>query len=230
MVAGLARVVAARDRFVELARDLGPDAPTLCAGWVVRDLVAHLLVLQRDPLAWPGVGVPALAGLTERRVAARDVQLRRRPRHPWRPARPASPSCPTTCPAARCCTTWATVVHTEDMARPNHVPGTAADADLADALWARAQRVAALLGRTRRRGLVLVRTDVAASAAVLLGPETTIWAPLELLVSAYRGPAVAGVGVTDAAAIPSRLAWPRRHTRTRTHADGGGWPVAASDT
>ncbi|WP_300080034.1 maleylpyruvate isomerase family mycothiol-dependent enzyme [Propioniciclava sp.] len=206
MVAGLARVVAARDRFVELARDLGPDAPTLCAGWVVRDLVAHLLVLQRDPLAWPGVGVPALAGLTERRMAAQvasgfdaalDTLAARSPRFPVMPDDlPGGPMLHHL---------GEYVVHTEDMARPNHVPGTAADADLADALWARAQRVAAYFGRTRRRGLVLVRTDVAASAAVLLGPETTVvsGAPLELLVWAYRGPAVAGVGVTDAAAIPS---------------------------
>lgn len=44
----------------------GPDRPTLCGDWATRDLLAHLLVRERQPWAAPGILVPALAALTER--------------------------------------------------------------------------------------------------------------------------------------------------------------------
>jgi uncharacterized protein (TIGR03085 family) len=34
---------------------LGPDAPTLCAGWTTADLAAHLVVRERNVAAAPGV-------------------------------------------------------------------------------------------------------------------------------------------------------------------------------
>src|SRR5690349_5274014 len=34
---------------------LGPDAPTLCAGWTTADLAAHLVVRERDPRSGPGI-------------------------------------------------------------------------------------------------------------------------------------------------------------------------------
>jgi len=58
-----------RHAFCDLALKLGPDAPTLCAGWTARELVAHLLVRERSPLAGVGIAVPQLAGLTERAMA-----------------------------------------------------------------------------------------------------------------------------------------------------------------
>jgi uncharacterized protein (TIGR03085 family) len=45
---------------------VGPDKPTLCAGWNTRDLLAHLLVRERQPWAAPGIVVPALAPVVER--------------------------------------------------------------------------------------------------------------------------------------------------------------------
>ncbi len=56
------------------ALDVGPDHPTLCDGWTVKDLVVHLLVREGSPAA-VGIQVPALAGLTasvSRRVGRRD--------------------------------------------------------------------------------------------------------------------------------------------------------------
>jgi uncharacterized protein (TIGR03085 family) len=41
-----------------------PDQPTLCEGWTARDLLAHLLVRERQPWAAGGILVPALAGIT----------------------------------------------------------------------------------------------------------------------------------------------------------------------
>lgn len=49
--------------------ELGPDRPTLCEGWTTRDLLAHLLVRERQPWAAGGIVVPALAPLTEKSTA-----------------------------------------------------------------------------------------------------------------------------------------------------------------
>jgi uncharacterized protein (TIGR03085 family) len=51
---------------LELARRLGPEAPTLCEGWTTHDLLAHLWVREHVPAAVPGLVVPALHGTTER--------------------------------------------------------------------------------------------------------------------------------------------------------------------
>lgn len=56
-----------RMELLELARRLGPDAPTLCEGWTTHDLLAHLWVREHVPAAVPGLVVPALHGTTERK-------------------------------------------------------------------------------------------------------------------------------------------------------------------
>jgi uncharacterized protein (TIGR03085 family) len=53
------------------ALEVGEQAPTLCGEWTVKDLVIHLLVRERDPIAAPGTFVPVLDKLTER--AARKL-------------------------------------------------------------------------------------------------------------------------------------------------------------
>ena len=60
--------VAQRERaaLVATMREVGPDAPTLCEGWDVRDLAAHLVVRERRLDAAPGIVIPAFAGYTER--------------------------------------------------------------------------------------------------------------------------------------------------------------------
>ena len=59
--------LAAQERrdLTTLARQVGPDAPTLCEGWAVRDLVAHLVVREASPAAL-GAAVPAVRGVVER--------------------------------------------------------------------------------------------------------------------------------------------------------------------
>ena len=37
---------------------LGPQAPTLCKGWLAEDLAAHLMIREHDPLALPGMALP----------------------------------------------------------------------------------------------------------------------------------------------------------------------------
>ncbi|MEV6287059.1 TIGR03085 family metal-binding protein [Kribbella sp. NPDC051770] len=52
----------------DLFDQVGPDQPTLCAGWSTHDLAAHLWVRESDPVAGPGIMIPALADTTERRM------------------------------------------------------------------------------------------------------------------------------------------------------------------
>lgn len=62
-----------RERLADLLAEAGPDAPTLCGGWLTRDLAAHLVVRERRPDAALGLVIPPLAGWTakvERRYAA----------------------------------------------------------------------------------------------------------------------------------------------------------------
>ncbi|MEU4236554.1 TIGR03085 family metal-binding protein [Actinoplanes sp. NPDC026619] len=49
-----------RHQLADLLLRLGPDAPTLCAGWTTRDLAAHLVVRERRPDSAIGMLVPPL--------------------------------------------------------------------------------------------------------------------------------------------------------------------------
>jgi uncharacterized protein (TIGR03085 family) len=55
-----------RAALAALLDETGPDAPTLCAGWQTRDLVAHLVLRERRPDAAAGVMGGPLAGHTAR--------------------------------------------------------------------------------------------------------------------------------------------------------------------
>ena len=55
-----------RTGLCDLLNELGPEAATLCDGWLTKDLAAHLFVRERRPLAMPGLLVGgALAKLTD---------------------------------------------------------------------------------------------------------------------------------------------------------------------
>ncbi|GAA2651643.1 TIGR03085 family metal-binding protein [Paractinoplanes durhamensis] len=55
-----------RHLLADLLLRLGPDAPTLCAGWTTRDLAAHLVVRERRPDSAAGMLLPPLRGYGER--------------------------------------------------------------------------------------------------------------------------------------------------------------------
>ena len=67
---------AERAHLSDLLDELGPEAPTLLASWTTRDMAAHLVLRERDPLAGPGLVLPGAWGrLAERRrraLALRD--------------------------------------------------------------------------------------------------------------------------------------------------------------
>jgi uncharacterized protein (TIGR03085 family) len=50
------------------ALEAGEDAPTLCTGWAVKDLVIHLLIRERDPIAATAIMVPQLEKVAERKA------------------------------------------------------------------------------------------------------------------------------------------------------------------
>lgn len=53
-----------------LLEELGPEAPTLIEGWTAKDLAAHLVLRDRDPVAGPCLVLPGpFQGIAERRRA-----------------------------------------------------------------------------------------------------------------------------------------------------------------
>ncbi len=57
-----------REQICSLLDELGPDAPTILGKWTTHDLVAHLVLRERDILAGPGLVIPgAWARFAEQR-------------------------------------------------------------------------------------------------------------------------------------------------------------------
>src|SRR5436309_10154777 len=64
-----------RAQLSDLLDELGPGAPTLLTPWTTRDIVAHLVLRERDYLAGPGLVLPGAWGrLAERRRRALAVR------------------------------------------------------------------------------------------------------------------------------------------------------------
>jgi uncharacterized protein (TIGR03085 family) len=185
--------LAGRER-AELSDELdavGPDRPTLCAGWATRDLLAHLLVRERLPWAAPGIVVPALAPITQRAMRSYDtvpwherVGLLRSGPPVWSPMRPAR--------IDAAANGGELVVHHEDVRRgePGWEPRPA-DPERDEAVWALVQRSARMLYRRSPVGVVLRRPSgeqvpaKPGSAVVTLVGE-----PIELLLHAFGRAAV----------------------------------------
>ncbi len=188
-----------RDLVARTATELGPDAPTLCPPWTVRDLLAHLVVRETRPDTLPGIGLPLppLQRHTERvqdEVAARPFaelvdQVRSGP-PPWWPTR---------LPVLdRAVNVAELAIHHEDLARAR--PGWA-PTDLPDPvpaqLWGTVRTAGRLLYRDAPCGVVVVapghgraavrRPPAGRGSVVLTG------APLELLLHAFGRDQVARV-------------------------------------
>jgi uncharacterized protein (TIGR03085 family) len=123
-----------RTTLCDLFVNLGPDAPTLCEGWLTADLAAHLVVRERRPDSGPGLVWPPLAGYTDKiRRAVRD-------RTPWdklvETVRSGPPRLLRSLDGPM--NTVEFFIHVEDVRRaragwePRPIPP-----ELADALWAR---------------------------------------------------------------------------------------------
>ena len=135
----------------------GPAAPTLCEGWLTRDLAAHVFVRERRPLAMPGIllgGVFARLNAASMRASLRRYgfgglveKTRSGPPLFWRPFDEAA-------------NLVEFFVHTEDVRRaaPGWEPRE--DPRLDDALWVALTRGSRLMTRKLRGvGLELERPD-----------------------------------------------------------------------
>jgi uncharacterized protein (TIGR03085 family) len=178
-----------RSQLCDLLATLGPDRPTLCAGWRTRDLAAHLVLRESRPDAMPGIVLPGLSRWTARvqaSIASGDFQpLVTRLRHgpprlsPFRPAR-----------IDEAANGVEFFVHHEDVrrAQPDWVPRRL-PADVEDVLWRRARSVARLRWWRARCGVTLVR-DSGERAVVRRAPAGAPTAVLrggaaELLMYAF---------------------------------------------
>ncbi|MDQ7993633.1 MAG: maleylpyruvate isomerase family mycothiol-dependent enzyme, partial [Propionicimonas sp.] len=57
-----------RAALVDALREADPHAPTLCEGWTVHDLAAHVWLREHEPASLAGSLLPALAGRTTERM------------------------------------------------------------------------------------------------------------------------------------------------------------------
>ena len=164
-----------RRLLADLLLELGPDQPTLCAGWTTRDLAAHLVVRDRRPDASAGQLLPPLRDHGERvrlATAARPYpevieDLRRPP--VWSPV-----SNPLLDEAAN---TIEFFVHHEDArrARPEWLPRELDPGEQA-AIWRQVRFTGRLV--LRRAGVpVIVLSEGFGSFSVGERPRVTVSGP-----------------------------------------------------
>jgi uncharacterized protein (TIGR03085 family) len=144
-----------RSALVRLLRETGPDAATLCTGWMTLDLAAHLVTRERQPLAGPGLLIKRLHPLTaalERRAKQRGYetlleQIEAGP-PPWTPAG-WSPRLDSAMNLAEF------FVHHEDVRRPCEQSPRRLPEGESEALARTARTLARLIARRARARLTL---------------------------------------------------------------------------
>src|SRR3954471_19962720 len=156
----LAFVASERAALADLCEEVGPDAPTCCAGWTTAHLAAHVVVRDRRLDAQPGYAAEAF-GRGDRLAAwAHGVEDHLRTTTPYAEVVSRARSGPPVWlaaawpPVARLINTTELAIHHEDVprAQPDWAPRQLTTADQ-DALWS----AAALYARrgAGSRGLVL---------------------------------------------------------------------------
>ncbi|GGM63723.1 TIGR03085 family protein [Thermopolyspora flexuosa] len=176
-----------RTALCDLLEQVGPDAPTLCAGWTTADLAAHLVLRERRFDAVPGIGFAPLAPYTAK------VQRRIRDRHSWPElvglVRQGPPVwSPYRLPAADALVnTLELFIHHEDVrrARDGWEPRELPEA-LQDLLWRRLRTMAPFMLRKAPVGVVLRRPDGARTGGRKAEPYVVVTGePQELLLFAF---------------------------------------------
>ncbi len=175
---------AERERLLDLAVEVGPDAPTLCGDWTVKELVAHLWVREHSVSA-AGIVVPGLGGAADRAVArtARKRSFRSlvdRVRGRWSPLRLPG--------IDQALNTIEFFVHHEDIRRAQHAweprPLPLEDQD---ALW-RAIKVSGR-GLVRPAGVAtdILRTETGERATLRSGQDPVVISgpPAEIVLFLY---------------------------------------------
>lgn len=191
-----------RAALCDLALEVGADSPTLCAGWNAQDLVVHLLVRERRPLAAAGIVLSPFARFTDH--ASRSVGRRE---YDELVARLRSPGAMFAVPAVdRAANTLEFLVHHEDLrrGRTGWQPRSLDPADV-DELWSRLARSMSFIGRRLPVPVVLRRRDTGATTVARAGddPVTITGDVVELILFLFGRSAVVGLeldGPDDAVA------------------------------
>ncbi len=173
---------AERAALCDLFGEVGPDAPTLCAGWATYDLAAHLFIREHKPLSGPGLVMGGAAARLTARILERAKQ-----RHSYADlvdrVRRGPP--PWTAPFDGLMNLTEYFVHHEDVRRgggDNTARTGVEGAVIEDALWKMLRRGAKFMTRpVKDTGVDLVRPDgdviharPGASVATITGPAGEI--------------------------------------------------------
>jgi uncharacterized protein (TIGR03085 family) len=181
-----------RRALADLLAELGPDAPTLCAGWDTAHLAAHVVVRDSRPDALPGLGLESSAVGRPLTAWTHTLEDRRRTSTPYAElvagVRAGPPAwMPFAWPGiGRAVNTAEFAIHHEDVRRAQ--PGWARRSlppEAQDELWRNVVFSARRAAGGRRGGLVLRRSDrPGVEKRVGSGePVTTVTGePLELLL------------------------------------------------
>jgi uncharacterized protein (TIGR03085 family) len=182
-----------RHALCDLALALGEEAPTLCAGWDAKDLVAHLVVREHRPLAGLGIAVPALSGLAEREMAKVERQD-----FPALVARVRTPGLTPYAlpPVDRLVNTLEYFVHHEDLRRAQS-GWEPRDLDPRDqsSLWSQVKLAGRGLVRKAGVPVQIRRSDTGETAALRRGPEPVVVTglPSEIVVLLFGRDRVRGL-------------------------------------
>ncbi|MEV7679256.1 TIGR03085 family metal-binding protein [Streptomyces sp. NPDC088341] len=189
---------AKRERLLlaDLLEAAGPEAPTLCDGWLTRDLTAHVVVRERRPDAAGGMLVPALRNRLERVQAEYAAKPYEELIHLIRtgPPRLSPYGIKQIDEAANAIEFY---VHAEDVrrAQPDWTPREL-DRVFSDALWSRLEKGGRMLGRRSPVGLVLRRPDGQTAVAHRGTPVVTVTGePGELVLFVFGRQAVTDVAL-----------------------------------
>jgi uncharacterized protein (TIGR03085 family) len=196
-----------RNALASLLDELGPDAPTLCAGWTTRELAAHLVSRERRGDAALGISFKPLAGHTEsvlRSYAQRPfdelVSSVRAGAPIW--SMFAWPG------MDRLLNTTEYFVHHEDIRRaqpgwaPRELPGP-----VQDGLWQAVQGRAKLSFRGTTFGVTLARPDGESTVATSGEPVAVLTGePAELLLYLFGRQDHAQVEISGPAEARDQLA------------------------
>lgn len=194
-----------RAELCDLFDAVGPEAPTLCEGWLTHDLAAHLWVREADPVGATGMVARPLAGLYERRLAETKqrwpyAELVDKLRHG--PVRFSVFAIPGVDEGAN---TTEFFIHHEDVRRAGDAPQPARSLDPAveEWMWRRLKLLGRAWFRRCQVGVVLERLGRAEAGAepqtirAVTGASivTLVGQPSELMMFAHGRTAVAEVKV-----------------------------------
>jgi uncharacterized protein (TIGR03085 family) len=183
-----------RSALVDALAELGPDAPTLCEGWLTKDLAAHVYVRERRPDAAIGVlPLGPLSAYTERVMKSvlatqgYDGILRR--------LRDVAPILRVT-HMDEAINTVEFFIHTEDVRRPNKLPDREMPPEFEQKIARRLKQLGRLSFRRVKARVRLVPT-VGEPAEFGSGPLVEVHGrPSELLLLAFNRKADARVEYT----------------------------------